>query len=131
MRFDQRRFDRPKILRGFPSKFVKDLGGIGVLVTVQQYPVSDFEKMDMKQMEHTFRTNIFSTLNLTRAALRYARSWSQRLISRDIRVNVVASGPIWTPLSTRDKWIKVHPVTFSRKRRLIASPGKSYTPTAG
>jgi NAD(P)-dependent dehydrogenase (short-subunit alcohol dehydrogenase family) len=54
---------------------VQQLQGLDILVNnaAQQYPVSNFEDMDMKQMEHTFRTNIFSMFYMTQAALPYMK----------------------------------------------------------
>jgi NAD(P)-dependent dehydrogenase (short-subunit alcohol dehydrogenase family) len=89
--------------------------------------------MDLELMEDTFRTNIFSMIQLCKFALphmpdgstivnsssvtayrgsahlldyasskgaiiSFTRSLSQNLTDRNIRVNAVAPGPIWTPL---------------------------------
>jgi NAD(P)-dependent dehydrogenase (short-subunit alcohol dehydrogenase family) len=61
--------------REVAERAARVLGGIDILVNNagEQFPVTDFEKMDMKKMEHTFRTNIFSMFYLTQAALRHLR----------------------------------------------------------
>jgi NAD(P)-dependent dehydrogenase (short-subunit alcohol dehydrogenase family) len=50
---------------------VRKLGGLNILVNnaAQQYVEKDFADLDMAQMEHTFRTNIFSIFYLTQEAL--------------------------------------------------------------
>jgi NAD(P)-dependent dehydrogenase (short-subunit alcohol dehydrogenase family) len=95
----------------------------------------DFLKISAKQLEETFRTNIFAFFYLTRAALphmpegsaivnctsvtayrgsahlvdysstkgaivSFTRSLSAALAEKNIRVNAVAPGPVWTPLIT-------------------------------
>jgi NAD(P)-dependent dehydrogenase (short-subunit alcohol dehydrogenase family) len=98
-----------------------------------QYPQNGLEDISSKQLEKTFRTNIFSYFYIAKAALLYlgkgsaiinttsvtayrgsphlldysstkgaivsfTRSLSQALVEKEIRVNGVAPGPIWTPL---------------------------------
>jgi NAD(P)-dependent dehydrogenase (short-subunit alcohol dehydrogenase family) len=115
---------------------VKELGGLNILVNnaaEQHVQEEGIEKITSKQLEQTFRTNIFSMFYMTRAALRhlrkgdaivnstsvtayrgsphlidysatkgaivaFTRSLSKSLVEKDIRVNAVAPGPIWTPL---------------------------------
>jgi NAD(P)-dependent dehydrogenase (short-subunit alcohol dehydrogenase family) len=57
------------------ARCVKTLGGLDVLVNnaAEQHPQTDFEKVTAKQLEATFRTNIFSMFHLTRAALPHLR----------------------------------------------------------
>jgi len=98
-----------------------------------QYPQNSLEDISSKQLEKTFRTNIFSYFYIAKAALphlgkgsaiinttsvtayrgsphlldysstkgaivSFTRSLSQALVEKEIRVNGVAPGPIWTPL---------------------------------
>ena len=98
-----------------------------------QYPQDSLEDISSKQLEKTFRTNIFSYFYIAKAALphlgkgsaiinttsvtayrgsphlldysstkgaivSFTRSLSQALVEKEIRVNGVAPGPIWTPL---------------------------------
>jgi NAD(P)-dependent dehydrogenase (short-subunit alcohol dehydrogenase family) len=114
---------------------LKELGRLDILVNnaAEQHPQESIEKITEKQLERTFRTNIFSFFFMTKAAIKYfkkgaaiinttsvtaykgsahlldysstkgaitafTRSLSQALADKDIRVNGVAPGPIWTPL---------------------------------
>ncbi|MBR8837956.1 MAG: SDR family oxidoreductase [Stigonema ocellatum SAG 48.90 = DSM 106950] len=114
---------------------VDEFGKLDILVNnaAEQHPQESIEDITSKQLERTFRTNIFSMFFLTKAALKYlhegsaiinttsvtaykgnpqlldysstkgaivafTRSLSQNLVSKGIRVNAVAPGPIWTPL---------------------------------
>jgi NAD(P)-dependent dehydrogenase (short-subunit alcohol dehydrogenase family) len=114
---------------------VKELGKIDILVNnaAEQHPQESIEKITEKQLERTFRTNIFSYFFMVKAAMKhlkkgaaiinttsvtaykgsphlldysstkgaitaFTRSLSQALADKDIRVNGVAPGPIWTPL---------------------------------
>jgi NAD(P)-dependent dehydrogenase (short-subunit alcohol dehydrogenase family) len=98
-----------------------------------QYPRNSLKDISSKQLEKTFRTNIFSYFYIAKAALphlvkgsaiinttsvtayrgsphlldysstkgaivSFTRSLSQALVEKEIRVNGVAPGPIWTPL---------------------------------
>jgi len=113
----------------------KRFGHLDILVNnaAEQHPQPGIEKVSARQLERTFRTNIFSMFFLTKAALKYlkpgsaiinttsvtaykgnkqlidysstkgaivafTRSLSQALAEKQIRVNAVAPGPIWTPL---------------------------------
>jgi len=113
----------------------QELGALDILVNnaAEQHPQESIEKISEKQLERTFRTNIFSMFFLTKAALphlqkgsaivnttsvtaykgnpklldysatkgaivAFTRSLSQGLAKKNIRVNGVAPGPIWTPL---------------------------------
>jgi len=117
------------------KKTVRELGALDILVNnaAEQHPQDSIEKISGKQLERTFRTNIFSMFFLTKAAMphlraggaivnttsvtaykgspqlldysatkgaivAFTRSLSQGLAEKNIRVNGVAPGPIWTPL---------------------------------
>lgn len=114
---------------------VSELGGIDILVANagKQQHVEAIADLTDDQIEETFRTNVFATIWLARAAaaemppgstiiatssiqayqpspnlLDYAatkaainnfcKGLAQQLAPRGIRVNVVAPGPVWTPL---------------------------------
>jgi NAD(P)-dependent dehydrogenase (short-subunit alcohol dehydrogenase family) len=115
---------------------VKDsFGRIDILVnnSAQQYPQNSIEDITKEQLEHIFRTNIFSAFYLSKAVMphfkpgcsiinttsitaykgheslidysstkgalvAFTRSMAMNLAGRNIRVNAVAPGPIWTPL---------------------------------
>lgn len=113
----------------------RQFGRIDIVVNnaAEQHPQDSLEKISARQLERTFRTNIFSFFFLTKAALPYlkkgsaiintssvtayrgsaklldysstkgaiisfTRSLAHSVVSRGIRVNAVAPGPIWTPL---------------------------------
>src|SRR5213079_1566069 len=117
------------------AQTVKEFDRIDVLVNnaAEQHPQDSIERISEKQLERTFRTNIFSFFFMTKAALKhlkkgaaiinttsvtaykgnpqlldysstkgaiaaFTRSLSQALADKDIRVNGVAPGPVWTPL---------------------------------
>jgi NAD(P)-dependent dehydrogenase (short-subunit alcohol dehydrogenase family) len=117
------------------QQVIKRLGKLDILVNnaAEQHPQDDIEKITGKQLERTFRTNIFSHFFLAKEALKhlnagsviinttsvtayrgsselldysatkgaivaFTRSLSRALAPRQIRVNAVAPGPIWTPL---------------------------------
>lgn len=117
------------------KKTLDQLGSLDILVNnaAEQHPHDSLEEMDLDLMEDTFRTNIFSMIQMCKAALphmkegstiintssvtayrgsshlldyasskgaiiSFTRSLSQNLVSKKIRVNAVAPGPIWTPL---------------------------------
>src|SRR5256714_1148120 len=112
-----------------------EFGRLDIVVNnaAEQHPTEDFLKITEKQLERTFRTNIFSFFFLTKAALphlkkkgtiintasvtayrgsehlidyaatkgaivAFTRSLAKNLAEKEIRVNGVAPGPIWTPL---------------------------------
>jgi NAD(P)-dependent dehydrogenase (short-subunit alcohol dehydrogenase family) len=113
----------------------EQFGRIDILVNnaAEQHEIEDPVELKTEQLEHTFRTNVFSQFHMTRACLQYmergasiinttsitayrghktlidyaatkgaivsmTRSLSQALADKEIRVNAVAPGPIWTPL---------------------------------
>jgi NAD(P)-dependent dehydrogenase (short-subunit alcohol dehydrogenase family) len=122
----------------------KHFKSIDILVNnaAEQYPKESILDITEKQLEKTFRTNIFSYFFMTKAVLPYlkkgstivnttsvtayrgsehlldysstkgaivsfTRSLANNLVSKGIRVNAVAPGPIWTPLIV---------ATFSKKK---------------
>lgn len=117
------------------EKTIAELGRLDLLVNnaAVQYPDKDLTDIDAKQLERTFRVNIFSMFHLTRFALphlkkgasiintasitafhgnpklidysstkgaivSFTRSLAKSLVSKGIRVNAVAPGPVLTPL---------------------------------
>lgn len=121
---------------------VGEYGRLNILVNNAgiQVPEKDPKAIDEKQLEDTFRTNIFAYFYFAKAALEhmqegdviinttsvtayrsspnlidysstkgaitsFTRSLATNLVKRNIRVNAVAPGPVWTPLivSTFDK----------------------------
>ncbi|MET1056916.1 MAG: SDR family oxidoreductase [Pedobacter sp.] len=123
----------------FCKKAVKDtvskLGKLNILVNNagMQSPQKDPKAIDEKQLDDTFRTNIFAYFHFANEALEYmnegdciinttsvtayrsspnlidysstkgaitsfTRSLATNLTDKNIRVNAVAPGPVWTPL---------------------------------
>ncbi len=126
---------REKFCKQVVLRAVRELGKIDILVNnaAEQHPKDSISKITEKQLEKTFRTNIFSMFFLTKAVMprfkkggviintasvtayqgspelldysstkgaiiAFTRSLSQALVEKNIRVNAVAPGPIWTPL---------------------------------
>jgi NAD(P)-dependent dehydrogenase (short-subunit alcohol dehydrogenase family) len=124
-----------RVCRRIVDQTVKDLGKLDILVNnaAEQHRQDSIEKISAKQLEQTFRTNIFSFFFMTKAAMKhfekgsviintasvtaykgspklldysstkgaivaFTRSLSEALAEKEIRVNAVAPGPIWTPL---------------------------------
>ena len=60
------------------ARTVNDLGSLDVLVNnaAEQHPQKSIDKISAKQLERTFRTNIFSYFFLTKAALPHLRKGS-------------------------------------------------------
>ena len=56
----------------------RELGGLDILVNnaAEQHPQESIEKITAKQLEKTFRTNIFSMFYLIKAAMKYLREGS-------------------------------------------------------
>jgi NAD(P)-dependent dehydrogenase (short-subunit alcohol dehydrogenase family) len=126
---------REKFCRVAVQRAAKTFGKIDILVNnaAEQHPTESITKITEKQIEKTFRTNIFSFFFMTKAVMAhfkkggniintasvtayqgspelldyastkgaivaFTRSLSQSLVQKNIRVNAVAPGPIWTPL---------------------------------
>ena len=114
---------------------VEKLGRLNILVNnaAEQHEQKKLQDISEKQLEQTFRTNIFGYFFMAKAALEhlrkgdsiinttsvtsyrgsdhlmdyastkgaittFTRSLAQNLAEKNIRVNGVAPGPIWTPL---------------------------------
>lgn len=114
---------------------LQQFGKLDIVVNnaAQQYPQPSILEISQRQLEHTFRTNIFSMFYMVKAALpflpkkshiintasvtayrgspelldysatkgavvSFTRSLSKQLVDKDIYVNAVAPGPVWTPL---------------------------------
>jgi NAD(P)-dependent dehydrogenase (short-subunit alcohol dehydrogenase family) len=114
---------------------VKGLGGLDVLVNnaARQKSLPDLAELTTELLDWTFKTNVYATVWLTRAALphlkpgaaiinttsvvaydppenivdyamtkaaimNFTKSMAKQLAKRQIRVNGVAPGPVWTPL---------------------------------
>ena len=159
------------------DKTVKQFGCVDILVNNAgvQYPQDKIEDISCEQLEKTFKTNIFASFHLVKAALphmkknsciintssvvaykgnktlidysatkgavtSFTRSLAMNLAPKQIRVNAVAPGPIWTPLivSSFDKK-KVsefsdnlpfnragQPVELAESYVFLASQGASY-----
>jgi NAD(P)-dependent dehydrogenase (short-subunit alcohol dehydrogenase family) len=60
------------------ARTVNDLGSLDILVNnaAEQHPQESIEKISAKQLERTFRTNIFAYFYLTKAALPHLRKGS-------------------------------------------------------
>ncbi len=114
---------------------VEEFGSIDVLVNNAAYQMmrEDIHSITAEELEHTFRTNVFSMFYLCKAALphmqpgssiintcsieayqpqpylldyaatkaaivNFTKGLAMETIQQGIRVNVVAPGPVWTPL---------------------------------
>lgn len=114
---------------------LKAFGKLDIIINnaAQQFPQTSIVEISQRQLEHTFRTNIFSMFYMVKAALphlpnkshiintasvtayrgspelldysatkgavvSFTRSLSKQLVHKDIYVNAVAPGPVWTPL---------------------------------
>ncbi|MVN91952.1 SDR family oxidoreductase [Mucilaginibacter aquatilis] len=117
------------------EKTIAELGKLNILVNnaAIQFPQKNVSDIDDKQLEDTFRTNIFSHFHFAAAAVphltngdtiinttsvtayrsspelidysstkgaivTFTRSLAKNLAEKNIRVNGVAPGPVWTPL---------------------------------
>ncbi len=60
------------------ERVVKELGRLDVLVNnaAEQHPQETIEEIDAKQLERTFRTNIFAMFHLTKAAMKHLKEGS-------------------------------------------------------
>jgi NAD(P)-dependent dehydrogenase (short-subunit alcohol dehydrogenase family) len=67
-----------KFCRGLVKRTVKEFGRLDVLVNnaAEQHPQKNLEDISPKQLERTFRTNIFSIFFLTKAALQHLNKGS-------------------------------------------------------
>lgn len=69
---------REKFCQKAVAQTVKEFGGLDIVVNnaAEQHPREDLAKITEKQLERTFRTNIFSYFFLTKAALRHLKKGS-------------------------------------------------------
>jgi NAD(P)-dependent dehydrogenase (short-subunit alcohol dehydrogenase family) len=67
-----------KLCRKAVQQTVKELGGLDILVNnaAEQHPRKGIEAISEKQLERTFRTNIFAMFFLTKAALKHLKKGS-------------------------------------------------------
>jgi NAD(P)-dependent dehydrogenase (short-subunit alcohol dehydrogenase family) len=65
-----------KFCQSAVQRAVKALGGLDILVNnaAEQHPQESLEKISAKQLERTFRTNIFGMFFVTKAALRHLKA---------------------------------------------------------
>lgn len=116
------------------KKTIKEFNHLDILINNagEVHAQADIEGISQKQLENTFKTNVFSMFYMTKATIKhlkrgssiintasvtayhsspylldysaskgavvsFTRALSGNLISKGIRVNGVAPGPIWTP----------------------------------
>jgi len=141
----------PQFCKQAVKKTVERFGTLDILINnaAEQHTADCIDEIDSKQLEATFRTNIFGYVYLAQAALKhlpkggaivntgsvtgvrgskhlldyaatkgaiqaFTYSLAQQLVDKQIRVNGVAPGPVWTPLI---------PASFSPKE--VAEFGKN------
>jgi NAD(P)-dependent dehydrogenase (short-subunit alcohol dehydrogenase family) len=77
------------------DKAVKKFGKIDILVNnaAQQYPEKKFEDIDAKQLEQTFRTNVYSMFFMSKAALPYLKKSKGATIINTTSVTAYRGSP--------------------------------------
>jgi NAD(P)-dependent dehydrogenase (short-subunit alcohol dehydrogenase family) len=67
-----------KVCQKIVDKTLKEMGRIDIVINNagEQHPQESLEKIDSKQLERTFRTNIFAMFYLTKAALPHLKKGS-------------------------------------------------------
>jgi NAD(P)-dependent dehydrogenase (short-subunit alcohol dehydrogenase family) len=120
---------------GLPARVHTEWGGLDVVINNAAFQSShdDFQSLTTTEIDRTFRTNVYATLWIARAALplmapggsiintasiqaftpspnliayaatkaaivNLSKSLADIAIKQGVRVNVVAPGPVWTPL---------------------------------
>jgi NAD(P)-dependent dehydrogenase (short-subunit alcohol dehydrogenase family) len=118
------------------EKAVKKLGRLDVLVNnaAEQHPQKSIEKISEKQLEATFRTNIFSMFFLTQAAMPYLKKQKGATIINTSSVTAYRGSPELLDYSATKGAI----VTFTRSLSQVAikegvrvngvAPGPIWTP---
>ncbi|GAA4327324.1 SDR family oxidoreductase [Mucilaginibacter gynuensis] len=126
---------KSKFCKKAVQETAEKLGALNILVNNagMQVPQKDPKAIDEKQLDDTFRTNIYAYFHFANEALEYlkegdsiinttsvtayrsspnlvdysstkgaitsfTRSLATNIVQRNIRVNAVAPGPVWTPL---------------------------------
>ena len=121
--------------RNMVAEVVRELGRLDVLINNAAFQTThdSIEEFSTEELDRTFRTNVYATFWLSRAAIplmepgssiintasiqafdpspnllayaatkaaivNFSKALSQIAMERGIRVNVVAPGPVWTPL---------------------------------
>jgi NAD(P)-dependent dehydrogenase (short-subunit alcohol dehydrogenase family) len=111
----------PAHCRALVEQAVAELGGLDIVVNnaAKQQHVESLVDLSDEQFDETMKTNVYATIitsssnqaytpseNLvdyatTKAAVNtLSKALAQQLAPKGIRVNIVAPGPIWTPLQT-------------------------------
>src|SRR5688572_22874217 len=136
------------------DKTVEHFGGIDVLVSNAAYQrrKDSLDDLSDEELQHTFDTNIFSYVRLSRAALRhmkpgsaiiatssetgildsatkgainaFTKTLAQSLVQKGIRVNAVAPGPVWTPLNPSDGGLPPEKVAKFGEQAPIGRPAQ-------
>eukprot|EP00775_Hariotina_reticulata_P004163 gene4163-4411_t len=102
---------KPETAKEVVGKVVETLGKLDILVNnaSEQHVRESLTDITPEQLQRTFATNVFGYFYMAQAQLvdysaskgaqiSFTRALSNQVVSKGIRVNAVAPGPIWTPL---------------------------------